>query len=194
MPGSSGGGPAGSTVAALLAERGWSVALVERARHPRFHIGESLLPMNLPIFERLGVLDQVAAIGVKKEGADFAAAPGGGCVSYPFAHALGDSPSHAFQVHRAELDELLAAEGADESGHKHRFTARYLVDATGRATLAGRQRGGLRPRRHPGEQRGHGRLPALPRLERVVVDARPMAVLKEMARQFLYWVRSQKSG
>ncbi len=66
-----GGGPAGSTAATLLARKGWRVAMLEKARHPRFHIGESLLPMNLPILERLGVLDQVRAIGVAKYGADF---------------------------------------------------------------------------------------------------------------------------
>src|SRR5207344_2741604 len=66
-----GGGPAGSTAAALLARRGYKVIALEKAHHPRFHIGESLLPMNLPIFARLGVLDQVHAIGIKKPGADF---------------------------------------------------------------------------------------------------------------------------
>src|SRR5262249_31785280 len=50
-----GGGPAGSTAAALLARKGLKVTLVERDRHPRFHIGESLLPMNMPIVERLGL-------------------------------------------------------------------------------------------------------------------------------------------
>ncbi|MBK5104460.1 MAG: FAD-dependent oxidoreductase, partial [Burkholderiales bacterium] len=58
-----GGGPAGSTAAALLAERGYRVTLLEKAHHPRFHIGESLLPANLPLFERLGVADAVKAIG-----------------------------------------------------------------------------------------------------------------------------------
>jgi len=42
-----GGGPAGSTAATLLAERGLHVVLVEKGAHPRFHIGESLLPANL---------------------------------------------------------------------------------------------------------------------------------------------------
>ena len=60
-----GGGPAGSTIAALLAEKGWRVTLLEKEHHPRFHIGESLLPHNLPIFERLGVLEQVDDIGIK---------------------------------------------------------------------------------------------------------------------------------
>ena len=54
-----GGGPAGATAAALLAERGHRVILVEKDRHPRFHIGESLLPQNLPLFDRLGIREQV---------------------------------------------------------------------------------------------------------------------------------------
>ncbi len=66
-----GGGPAGTTFATLMAQRGWDVTLVEKDQHPRFHIGESLLPMNVPIFERLGVLEQIREIGVVKRGADF---------------------------------------------------------------------------------------------------------------------------
>ena len=57
-----GGGPAGSKISTLLAEKGWRVVLLEKERHPRFHIGESLLPMNLPILERLGVLEDVHRI------------------------------------------------------------------------------------------------------------------------------------
>jgi hypothetical protein len=66
-----GGGPAGSTAATFLARKGRSVLLLEKDSHPRFHIGESLLPMNLPILERLGVLEQVKAIGTHKPGAEF---------------------------------------------------------------------------------------------------------------------------
>lgn len=65
-----GGGPAGSTAAALLAERGRDVVIVEKDRHPRFHIGESLLPLNLPLIERLGLKDQIRAIGITKYGAE----------------------------------------------------------------------------------------------------------------------------
>jgi 2-polyprenyl-6-methoxyphenol hydroxylase-like FAD-dependent oxidoreductase len=64
-----GGGPGGSTAATLLARQGYKVIALEKAHHPRFHIGESLLPMNLPVFQRLGVLDKVRALGVYKPGA-----------------------------------------------------------------------------------------------------------------------------
>src|SRR4051794_38829699 len=59
-----GGGPAGTTAAAILAERGRDVVLLEKDRHPRFHIGESLLPGNLPLFERLGIAEDVRRIGI----------------------------------------------------------------------------------------------------------------------------------
>src|SRR5215831_13683454 len=102
-----GGGPAGSTVAALLARSGHRVIVLEKAHHPRFHIGESLLPMNLPLFERLGVLEQVRALGVRKCGADFEADNERGYNTFAFARALGNSPPHAFQVWRADFDRML---------------------------------------------------------------------------------------
>jgi len=155
-----GGGPSGSTAAALLARRGYRVIALEKARHPRFHIGESLLPMNLPIFERLGVLDKVRALGVFKPGADFEADNERGYNTYAFAHAIGASPPHAFQVWRQDFDKMLydhAREcGADareghavvkveqngprdthldvntDDGGSYRVQARYVVDASGR--------------------------------------------------------------
>ncbi len=103
-----GGGPAGTTIGSLAAERGWDVTLLEKGRHPRFHIGESLLPMNLPILEQLGLRDQIEAIGVPKPGADFTIANSGNDYqTYRFEDALGDSPDHAFEVRRSEFDELL---------------------------------------------------------------------------------------
>src|ERR1035437_10272021 len=102
-----GGGPGGSTAATLLARRGLKVVQMEKARHPRFHIGESLLPMNLPVFERLGVLDKVRALGVFKAGADFEAVNERGYNTFAFARALGNSPPHAFQVWRQDFDKML---------------------------------------------------------------------------------------
>ena len=162
-----GGGPGGSTTAALLARRGWRVVLLEKARHPRFHIGESLLPMNLPILERLGVLEQVRALGVRKPGAEFPA-PDGSVNAFSFSRMLLPGPDHAFQVPRAEFDQLLLEHarscgvdvreqvraGAVEwrggrpvailaqpcgagGGAAQRIALRYLVDASGRDTLLG---------------------------------------------------------
>ena len=68
-----GGGPAGSTISALLAQRGRDVVLLEKSRHPRFHIGESLLPFNMPLFEQLGVAKEIELIGMPKYGAETAA-------------------------------------------------------------------------------------------------------------------------
>lgn len=159
-----GGGPAGTTFATLMARRGWGVTLLEKDRHPRFHIGESLLPMNLPIFERLGVLEQVREISVLKRGADFTLGnSGSGHQTFRFERALGDSPDHAFEVRRSEFDALLYAnarasgveareavrvtaveegpgglksvKAVDENEGVLRWNARFVVDASGRDTL-----------------------------------------------------------
>src|SRR3977135_558218 len=90
-----GGGPAGSTAAALLARKGYKVIALEKAHHPRFHIGESLLPMNLPIFERLGALDKVRALGVFKRGADFEADKEHGYKHSSARRAIGRRTPHA---------------------------------------------------------------------------------------------------
>jgi flavin-dependent dehydrogenase len=164
-----GGGPAGSTAATLLSRVGRKVILLEKAQHPRFHIGESLLPMNLPLFERLGVLDKVRAMGVFKPGADFEADNERGYNTFAFSRAIGNSPPHAYQVWRQDFDKMLfdhaRATGADaregheviaveqinsrrsnvevhtDEGHSYRITTQYVVDATGRDTfLASKKR------------------------------------------------------
>jgi len=164
-----GGGPAGSTAAALLARHGHRVIVLEKAHHPRFHIGESLLPMNLPLFERLGVLEKVRALGVLKPGADFEADNERGYNTFAFRRALGNSPPHAYQVWRADFDRMLfeharscgasAREGHEvveceqlgprdsrlevrtDAGGSYLIQARYLVDASGRDTfLSGRRK------------------------------------------------------
>jgi flavin-dependent dehydrogenase len=158
-----GGGPSGSTAAALLARRGYKVIALEKAHHPRFHIGESLLPMNLPIFERLGVLDKVRALGIFKPGADFEADNPRGYNTYAFARAIGHSPPYAYQVWRQDFDKMLydharecgadAREGHEavgvlqcgprdtrldvnvDDGRSYTIRARYLIDASGRDAL-----------------------------------------------------------
>jgi hypothetical protein len=102
-----GGGPAGSTAATILAMRGRKVVVVEKEAHPRFHIGESLLPRNLDILERLGVLEEVRGIGVHKPGAEFVSDRTGRSCAFPFAQALNRSRTFAWQVRRSDFDALL---------------------------------------------------------------------------------------
>ncbi|WP_421989549.1 NAD(P)/FAD-dependent oxidoreductase [Roseococcus sp.] len=164
-----GGGPAGSTAAATLAMQGRSVVLLEKEAHPRFHIGESLLPANLDILERLGVLEEVRGIGVHKPGAEFVSDRTGRSCAFPFAQALNKARTHAWQVKRSELDALLFANAARNGAETHEnirvtdavfakgeratirarnadgeeltFHPRYVLDASGRDTfLAGRMR------------------------------------------------------
>ncbi|MCJ0826422.1 FAD-dependent oxidoreductase [Luteimonas sp. 50] len=162
-----GGGPAGSTAATLLARRGWSVVLLEKAAHPRFHIGESLLPMNLPILARLGVLEQVHAIGVFKPGADFPLQDDAGSTNvFRFERAIEPQFGHAYQVRREDFDQLLfehalacgvdarqrvavervefGDDGRPQAVHARAadgaalaFRPRYVVDASGRDTFLG---------------------------------------------------------
>ena len=101
-----GGGPAGSTAAGLLAQKGFSVLVLEKDHFPRFHIGESLLPCDLPIFERLGV-DPGQAGFLFKAGAEFLDERVGGHAVYEFSDALPGTPDHAFQVDRATFDHWL---------------------------------------------------------------------------------------
>jgi len=165
-----GGGPAGSTIAALLAEKGWRVTLLEKAHHPRFHIGESLLPMNLPILERLGVLDAVRSIGMIKHAAEFVSDRHTGHLQvFRFSKALNNQYPYAFEVRRSEFDHLLlrnsVAKGVDvhegvqvhdvnfqdagpvtvhasrRDGTPCEWRAGFVVDASGRDTLISRKMG-----------------------------------------------------
>lgn len=164
-----GGGPAGSTFANLIARAGRSVLVLEKDSHPRFHIGESLLPHNLKIFRRLGLEQELARIGVRKPGADFTSdAPEEDVQGIRFDDALDvpDGCGHAYQVLRAELDHLLfGAAGragatmmtgarvrnadivpshdpvlsVEHAGGEQQVTARYVVDASGREAFLARK-------------------------------------------------------
>jgi flavin-dependent dehydrogenase len=107
-----GGGPAGSTVATLLARRGHHVTVVEKDHHPRFHIGESLLPANLPLLDQLGVAEQVRAIGMQKWGAEFVSHWDGRQQDFRFADAWDKSMPYSYQVRRSQFDEILIRNAA----------------------------------------------------------------------------------
>jgi flavin-dependent dehydrogenase len=126
-----GGGPAGSTAAALLAERGLDVVLLEKDAHPRFHIGESLLPRNLRILERLGIADRVAEIGVYKGGAEFVSDETGEAVAFSFVHSRVRGEDHAYQVRRSEFDRILF-QAAGEKGARTAERTRVIDVAEGK--------------------------------------------------------------
>src|SRR5262245_10484369 len=112
-----GGGPAGSTVSALLAQRGRDVLMLEKSRHPRFHIGESLLPLNLDLFERLGVAKEIEAIGMPKYGVEFVAPPDGRTSRLEFADAWDKAFPGAYQVRRADFDHILFKNALRKGAH-----------------------------------------------------------------------------
>lgn len=157
-----GGGPAGSTIAALLATQGRDVVLLEKATHPRFHIGESLLPASVALLDVLGIRDQVERIGMPKWGAEFISPEHAHASVLEFSEAWDKSMPYAWHVRRSEFDEILfrnaAAKGARthegcrvrelqfdadgatvqasfEDGAQREFRARFVVDASGRDTV-----------------------------------------------------------
>ncbi len=161
-----GGGPAGSTIAALLAEHGRDVVVVEKSVHPRFHIGESLLPANAALFDRLGVRDRVEAIGMAKYGVEFVSPDHEEPQFIEFGEAMDKTMPYAWQVRRSQLDEMLFRNAADkgartfegqrvrtvafdadgataevelDDGARRTWRAKFVVDASGRDTLLASQ-------------------------------------------------------
>ncbi len=149
-----GGGPAGCTAATLLAMYGHRVLLLEKARHPRFHIGESMLPYAEPVIRRLG-LDWGEG-NVFKAGAVFIDEVSDQAMFFQLSGV-----HRAYQVERSRFDRQLwdnaarhgvdcrdrcpveAVRFADErvtvATPDGLFDGRYFIDATGRAALLGRR-------------------------------------------------------
>jgi flavin-dependent dehydrogenase len=149
-----GGGPAGSTAATLLAGYGYRTLMIEADRHPRFHVGESMLPASEPVMARLGI-DWGVGNQVKKS-AEFLDEASGQCLAFQLWGKY-----RTFQVDRSVFDQTLfenaIAKGVEAresekildfevtdsdirvESDKDRYTARYLIDATGRNALTARK-------------------------------------------------------
>src|SRR6187200_317481 len=154
-----GGGPAGSTAAALLARAGRRVILFEREKFPRFHIGESLLPFSMKAFSRLGLQEKFSRAGfIKKYGGEIMGACSDTGTKFYFKDGYRSQTDHAYQVTRGDFDKLLLDHAAESGVEVHEQTpveavefsnqgvelaarsngtgnliqARYLVDASGR--------------------------------------------------------------
>jgi flavin-dependent dehydrogenase len=121
-----GGGPAGSTVSTILAQRGCKVQLFERDRFPRFHIGESLIPETYWVFQRLNMLDKMKKSAfVKKFSVQFVNAAGKESAPFYFHDNKEHECSQTWQVIRSEFDEMML-DNAREHGVAVNQPARVL--------------------------------------------------------------------
>jgi flavin-dependent dehydrogenase len=157
-----GAGPGGATAGALLARHGVSVHILDKEEFPRFHIGESLLPCDLTLFDRLG-LDMKELGFLYKGGAEFFDERTGDHAEYLFKEGLPGTPDHAYQVERAKFDKAVLdtaiaagarfspgvrvsqidpdASGVSVQSSAGSLRARYVIDATGQdALLAHREK------------------------------------------------------
>ncbi len=143
------------------------MTVLEKETFPRFHIGESLLPYNQPLFEEMGVLPALAAAGFpKKFGAQFHLMDGSKTTRFVFRNGRFTRHTEAIQVERAKFDQILMrrarevgaevregwsvrrfselpdgveVEAVDATGAAHRLRAKYLIDASGRHNVTGNQ-------------------------------------------------------
>jgi flavin-dependent dehydrogenase len=121
-----GGGPAGTTTATLLAQRGCRVRLFERERFPRFHIGESLIPETFWVLRRLNMLDKMCnSASVKKYSVQFVNQHGKLSEPFYFVDHKPHESSQTWQVYRQEFDQMML-DNAREHGVDVREGVRVL--------------------------------------------------------------------
>lgn len=157
-----GAGPAGAMAAIRAARSGASVVILERGRHPRFHIGESLQPRVTALLREMGLLERVLALPhVVKYGASFAMAQDEEPSDFWFAPGPRGEEDYTVNIERAPFDALLAQIAREEGviviedcgvqsidvlrqgrveliTDRGRVTGRGLLDASGQATVVGR--------------------------------------------------------
>ena len=163
-----GGGPAGSTVATLVAEQGLRVLLLEREAEPKFKIGESLIPATYWTFKRLGMLEKLRKSHFpQKYSVQFYSRTGKASSPFYFFQTNPHESAVTWQVLRSEFDEMLldnakekgvevqrgirvrevlfegdTATGVvvqDVNGIRETLNATVIADSTGQRSLIGRQ-------------------------------------------------------
>jgi len=159
-----GGGPAGSSIAGMLAREGRHVILFEKEIFPRHHIGESLMTDTYWTFRRLGVLEKLRESPfVRKYSVQFANPAGKESRPFYFFEAVHHESAVTWQVTRAEFDHLLINHAAEQGatvhqgvlvkqvlfegdravgvevqmqdGTREKFYANVVVDATGQLAM-----------------------------------------------------------
>ena len=159
-----GGGPAGSTVSTLIAQKGYNVVLMEREKFPRFHIGESLIPETYWVLKRLNMLPKMQKSHfIKKYSVQFVSERGRLSAPFYFHDNKPDECSQTWQVRRSEFDTMMidnaSEHGVDvrqgvrvmevvfegdravgvryqnEDGSEHVMNADVVVDASGQSAM-----------------------------------------------------------
>jgi len=103
-----GGGPAGATAGAILAEAGLKTLILERTKFPRFHIGESLMPETYWTFKRIGMLPKLRASNfVRKYSVQFVSSSGKESQPFYFDEMNPHECSVTWQVVRSEFDKMM---------------------------------------------------------------------------------------
>src|ERR1044071_1011189 len=124
-----GGGPAGSTAAALLAQAGRRVIVFEREKFPRFHIGESLLPFSMKAFTRMGLHEKFLRAGfIKKYGGEIIGACSENGTKFYFKDGYRSQTDHAYQVTRGDFDKLLLDHARESGAEVHEQTPVEAVE------------------------------------------------------------------
>ena len=163
-----GGGPAGSTVATLVAEHGHRVLLLEREAEPKFKIGESLIPATYWTFKRLGLLEKLRESHFpQKYSVQFYSRTGKASSPFYFFQTNPHESAVTWQVLRSEFDEMLLDNAKEKGvevqrgirvrevlfdgdtatgvviqktdGSRETLHATVIVDSTGQRSLIGRQ-------------------------------------------------------
>jgi flavin-dependent dehydrogenase len=130
-----GGGPAGSATAAILAEYGHRVLVLEREKFPRYHIGESLLPFTYQPLKRLGLIPKMKQSAfVKKYSVVFISRSGKASQPfYFFTRYDRESVAQTWQVLRSEFDQMLLDNArAKGAGVIEEITVKELLREQGR--------------------------------------------------------------
>jgi len=165
-----GGGPAGAAAATFLQMAGHHCLIVERTRFPRYHVGESLIPHTFGTLDRLGLLPQMKVSHFpEKHSVRFVSVGGKDSDPFYFSETIEGEGSRTWQVERSEFDDIclknaraagvevkeevsveeVLFDGAqavgvrirDVAGNEESIACSVVIDASGRASLVGRQLG-----------------------------------------------------
>ena len=169
-----GGGPSGAALATFLARDGHRCLILERSQFPRYHIGESLIPHTYGTFERLGLLPKLSASNFpKKYSVRFVSPTGETSSPFYFSERIPAESAQTWQVERSKFDQMMldharehgvevrqetqvekvlfeegravGVRAVQEDAEAYEVGAKVVVDASGGATLIGRQLGLRKP-------------------------------------------------